>query len=265
MKPTATIPLLLCLALPLCCQQEKPKDLVAEMLATFTKGGIDLDLKSKTLSIDVEVGHPGQPLEYLLVNPRGKAYEALLLTEVKASLLNAALLALGYQKGENARMVDKDPPPSMEEIEKGAPIADIIPPSGMSAWFTVAYKDEVGRQRELPVEDLIVDLTAEKPVEGAKWIFLGGRMGAPNRGDPPVFLADLAGNLVSICYLDPPNHLMTMSHQRAADDNNWWVDEKNCPKPGTKLCLTIHRNKPALLVEREQRRAKDEKRAGKTP
>lgn len=265
MRLPSSIPLLLCLALP--GQQKQDQDPLAEMLETFAKAGIDLDRKAKTLSISAEIGRPDQPLEYLLINPRGKSHEALLMTEVKPSLLNAALIALGFDKdeAENARMVDKDPLPSMEEIENGASYVDIFPPKGMRAWFTVSWQDQDGKDRHLPVEDLIIDLTAQKPLEAAEWIFLGGRMAPPYRGDPPVFLADFSHNLVSICYLEPPNHLITMSHERAADDQNWWVNEEVCPKPGSKVKLTIHRQKPALLVTRERRLSKDKQRAGKTP
>jgi len=108
MRLPITIPLLSCLTLPLSCQQKPAEDPLAEMFRTFAEAGIELDLEARSLSIEAEVGRPDQLLEYLLINPRGKGHEALLVTEVKPSLLNAALLALGFVKGENARMVDKD-------------------------------------------------------------------------------------------------------------------------------------------------------------
>ncbi len=265
MRLPITIPLLSCLTLPLSCQQKPAEDPLAEMFRTFAEAGIELDLEARSLSIEAEVGRPDQLLEYLLINPRGKGHEALLVTEVKPSLLNAALLALGFVKGENARMVDKDPMPSMEEIENGASYVDIFPPKGMSAWFTVSWQDQDGKDQLRPVEDLIVDMSTEKPLQAAEWIFLGGRMAAPYRGDPDVFLADLSHNLVSICYLEPPNHLITMSHERAADDQNWWVNAEICPKPGSKVQLTIHRGKPALLIERERRISEGKQQSAKTP
>ncbi|MHC5063694.1 MAG: YdjY domain-containing protein [Planctomycetota bacterium] len=271
MLQMSTVLPLLCSCLCLPAQDEKPakvagkeQDPLAEMLAAFKEGGIDLDREAKTISIKAELGKPDQPLEYLLINPRGKGHEALLVTDVKPSLLNAALLALGYEKGQNARMKDKDPLPTLEEIEKGASLVDIFPPEGMELWFTVAWEED-GKQREVPVEDLLVELSTQAVPVDVKWIFLGGRMAAPYRGDPPVFLADYAGNLVSICYLEPPNHLATMSHERAGDDQNWWIETELCPKSETEVKLTIHRQKPDLVKKREAAQAKDKKGETKRP
>ncbi len=255
-----------CLALP---AQEKPtaagkQDPLAEMLAAFKEGGIELDREAKTISIKAELGRPDQPLEYLLINPRGKGHEALLVTEVKPSLLNAAMLALGLEKGQNARMKDKDPLPTLEEIEKGAPLVDIFPPEGMQVWFTLSWEEE-GKKQEVAVEDLLVDLSAEAVASEVQWIFLGGRMAAPYRGDPPVFLADFAGNLISICYLEPPNHLVTMRHKRASDDQNWWIETDLCPKPETQVTFTIHRNKPELIEKGEAAAAKAKKGETRLP
>ena len=72
------------------------------------------------------------------------------------------------------------------------------------------------------------------------------------KGEPEVFIADFEGNLFSICYLTPDNHLATMAHERARDDNNWWITNK-LPEPGTEVELVIHRVEPALHVERQKR------------
>ncbi len=221
----------------------KPADPAAgELLARLAAGGVRVDVAAQTVSIDVVRNEPADPIEYLLIHARGKAHEALFVTEVKPSLLNAAFYALGCENGTNARAKPIEPPPSEEEIARGADLVEIIPPQGMQLWITARWKDGEA-QRELPIEALLLDLTTAAPVEQNVWIFLGGRSAPLYRNEPPVFIADFEGNLVSVCYLAPENHLLTMRHERARDDQNWWMTDA-CPPPGTAVELRFHRRMP---------------------
>ena len=239
-------------------QEEKaaPQDPLQQMQKLFEENGIRLDAKARTITVDAVVGRPDQPLEFLLIHQRGKTHESLFVCKAKASVLNAAFLALGYEKGENARVVDKDPLPTPEEVAKGAPIFDVFPPRGMNVWFTVRWKrvnedgDEV--QMEAPVEDLVLDLVTEKPVVDASFIYLGGNMAPMYRDEPPVFMGDYEGNLVSVVYKSPPNHLVTMHHERANDDQIWWQTEL-CPPIETPVEFVIHREESALHKARRAR------------
>ncbi len=243
-----------------------PQDPLQQMQKLFEENGIRLDPKAKTITVDAEVGRPDQPLEFLLIHQRGKTHEALFVCKAKASVLNAAFLALGYEKGENARVVDKDPLPTPEEVAKGAPIFDVFPPKGMGVWFTVRWKrvndegDEV--QMEAPVEDLVLDLVTEKPVVDASFIYLGGNMAPMYRDEPPVFMGDYEGNLISVVYKSPPNHLVTMHHERANDDQIWWQTEM-CPPIGTPVEFVIHRSEPKAHQERRARHEAAKKAAAK--
>ena len=200
----------------------------------------------------------------MLIHPRGKGHEAIIEATAKASVLNAAFLLLGYERGENARIVDKNPLPTPEEVEKGAPLFDLFPPKGMPVWMTAKWTkvDDDGNEVEVhvPVEDMLLDLATEKPVTGASWIYLGGNMAPMYRGEPPVFIADFEGNYFSVVYKSPPNHLITMKHERANDDQVWWVTDI-VPPPGTKVELTVHRTKTPLHVAREKRLAEEAKQA----
>lgn len=235
----------------------------ADLHAAFAKAGIDLDLEHKCLTVKAKVGRPADLLEFVLITRIGKAHEALLLTEVQPSLLNAALLALGLEPGTNATYKEKDPPPSEEEVRAGVDWLIVTPPSGPQVWFTVAWTDGEGHAKEAPIEDWVMDLVTGEGIEEAQWIYIGGRMAPPYRGEPPVYIADLEGNVVSCCYLDPGNHLLTLRHPRARSDQNWWMTEA-CPEPGTEVKMTVHTRKPALVVAREERLAR-ERAAGKQP
>lgn len=234
--------------------------LVDEMKAALAAEGIDLDDKAGTLSFPAQVGAPRHPVEWLLVNEKGKVHECLLVTQSKASLIHGGMLALGFKNGKNVRWQEKDPLPSRDEIMAGAEWLDVFPPEGMPVWLTFEWKDEDGKVRALPVEDLLVDVATLGEVEGASFVYLGGRLAQFYRGEPEKFAADFTGNLMSVPYMEPANHLVTMVHERCQNESNWWLS-KRCPPAGTEGKLTLHRTETAVHKARAQRIAAEGARA----
>ncbi|MEM7204215.1 MAG: YdjY domain-containing protein [Planctomycetota bacterium] len=227
---------------------DDPQELVAHLL----EAGVRVDRAAKSVTIDAIINAAADPLEYLLIHQRGRTHEALFVTEVQPSMLNTAMLLVGLEPGANARMEPIDPPPSEAEIEAGADVARVVPPAGMEVAIQVAWSDEEGgAEHSLAAHELILDLSTREPVGPVTWHYLGGRMAPLYRGEDPVFVADYEGNLVSICYLGPeqPNHLATMRHERARDDQNWWVS-KACPPPGTAVQLQFRRVEPKAAEQR---------------
>lgn len=223
-----------------------------EVLAQFAEQKIALDLEKGTMTVDAVVNAPPDPIEYVLIHRKGKKHEAMFFTESKPSIMNAGLLLLGMQPGKNAAFKEKSPPPTLEELEKGADPLEITEPSGMPFWMTVSWTDDQGKPVERCIEDLVADIGAQEPLRTAEWIYLGGRMAALNRGEPEVYVADFEGNLVSLIYTTPDNHLGTLKHERARDDENWTVTEF-MPAHGVKVKFTFHSKKPKLVEEREAR------------
>jgi hypothetical protein len=76
------------------------------------------------------------------------------------------------------------------------------------------------------------------------------------RNDPEVYVADMEGNLISVCYLSPDNHLGTMVHADARDDQMWWTTTL-LPPPDTEVDFVFHRVEPAIHVERGKRLKKE--------
>ena len=237
-------------------EQDKAKAMEKILLETLKKENVELDLKNKTLTIPVVVNRPTSDLEYVLIHARGKKHEALLATLSKPSVIQTGLLALGLENGKNAWFKDKEPPPSQEELEQGVDPYIVMPPTGPKLFMTVKYEDEEGEKVERPIEELLFDWGANKPVRDNSWIFLGGRMAQLYRGEPEVFMADFEGNLISVCYMHPANHLLTMDHERARDQMNWTV-APDCPPPGTEMTLTFHTTKPKIVADRESRKDKE--------
>jgi hypothetical protein len=237
-----------------CQQEEDPQQLLRELLASFAKEKIVVDAKRATVTVPAVVNPPQDPIEYLLIHRRGKKHEAVFWTNSKPSVLNAALLTIGLKQGKNATYKEKVPAPTLEEVQNGADPLVVTPPQGAPFWMTVRWTDEEGDAQERCVEDMVLDLTTREPMGTCKWVYLGGRMAQLYKDDPEVFIADFEGNLISVCYLTPDNHLATMVHERARDDQNWWTT-KELPEPGTEVQFVFHGKKPKLHVERERRLA----------
>jgi hypothetical protein len=227
-----------------------------EMKAQFAKEGVVLDAKAQTVTVPAVVNSPPDPIEYLLIHKKGKRHEAVFVTSAKPSVLNAALLLLGLQTGKNASYVEKQPPPTLEEVQKGADPLIVTPPQGQPFWMTVRWKTPEGKVEEHCVEDMILDLGKQKSVAGADWVYLGGRMAQIYKNEPEVYIADYEGNLISICYLSPDNHLATMVHADARDDQNWWTTTL-VPPPETPVEFVFHKNRTPLHTARDARLAKE--------
>lgn len=240
-------------------QDPKPQDaeeLMRQVMQQFQKEGITLDAKAETVTIKVVVNEPQDPLEYLLIHRRGKKHEAMFYTTSKPSVLNAALLMLGLQPGENAKAEEIKPAPSIEEIEKGAETVKVTPPKGMNVWMTVKWTTPEGKPVEYCIEDLLLDLSTQKPVVDCSWVFLGGRMAKFYKDEPEVFAADMEGNLISTCYMFPENQLLTISHKAGNDQHNWWLTDR-VPPPETEVEFVFHKKEPKIHVEREKRVQKE--------
>ena len=239
-------------------QQPDPAKVLQEVVQQFEKEGIVFDGKAQTVTIKAVVNQPQDPIEYLLIYRRGKRHEAMFITQSKPSVLNAALLMLGLEPGSNASYVEKTPRPTLEDIERGVDPIIVTPPKGMPLWLTVRWKTPEGKQVEYCIEDLLLELRTQRPVRGNSWVFLGGRMARLYKNEPEVYVADYEGTLFSVCYLAPDNHLVTMVHKFARDDQNWWMTSK-MPEPDTEVQIVIHKNQPQLHKDREVRVAKEAK------
>lgn len=248
--------------------QEKPKPTPKQdaaqdpgaraLLEKLREEGIEVDLKNKRMSIPVVVNRVQNDLEYLLIYKTGKKHESMMVTDAKPSLISVGLVLLGAQRGKNAAMKEKDPLPTEEQMRAGVSPYIFIPPQakGPKLFMTVRYKDHKGRQVEKAIEELILDYEANLTVTDNAWVFLGGRMAQLYRNEPEVFMANYEGNLISICYMHPPNHILTMMHERGRDEMNW-LRSDHCPPPGTEMSLIFHTTEPEVRVDYRKRMAKE--------
>lgn len=217
-----------------------------ELIKILAAGGVKIDFEKATVSVEARVGTRDDYIEYLLIGPRGKKHEGLFVTPAKASLIHAAMLALGYEKGVNARAVPKDPFPTEEEYKKGAETHDRFPPKGQEVFLTVQWKDEKsGKIHQYRIQDLYHDLVHGGTVKNAHYVYLGSRMARLYKGEEPQYMADVEQNLISNYYVMPDNQLITVVHKHAWDDSIWFPAMDRLPPKGHLVTFIFSRKQIA--------------------
>ncbi len=219
--------------------QEKKGDAKRKLLELFKKQGISLDAKSSQIWVGGKVNITRDFLEFVAIGPRGKKHESLIMLNCLGSTLNTALALLKLKPGKNVDYKPVVPLPTREEVEKGAPTAIVIPPSGPRVYLALRWTTKDGKQKTVAIEDLILDVRKDAPLRDAEWIYFGGRMARLYKGEPPVYMADYEQNYISTYYAKPDNQLITIRHKMGNYDDNWWPNERLLPERGAKVELGI--------------------------
>jgi len=226
-------------------QQAAPisADVAEQARAAFAAEGILLDVQKAIASVPAEILVRGELLEYLVVNPRGAVHESAFLTAISASRINAALLALGAQPGQNARWKRRDPPPTPEELRDGAPAYEVTLPQGDGFYLYVAWKLD-GETVFHRMEDLILDLRSGATMRRHRWVYLGSRMLRLRQdSSKEAFAADLEGNLINIAFFEQGNTLLTGALPECEDQTSWQSNFWLLPERGSQVELVFSRDR----------------------
>lgn len=213
----------------------------AALQKALAEHGIWLQPELGACAIAARVLVRSDPLEYVLVNRSGNAHESLLVTEVVASELNVALLSLGLQPGCNAVWTPRDPPPTREELLAGAQPYDVAPPQGDGLRMYAAWKEK-GELYFFRLEDLIRNLQSGRSLRRHEWVYLGSRS-VPSREDPAqqLFVADLEGNLINLCFFEQGNTLLTGSLPECLQQTIWVGNSSLLPPAGEPVLFVFSR------------------------
>ncbi|MHC4892437.1 MAG: YdjY domain-containing protein [Planctomycetota bacterium] len=247
-------------------------DVVAALLA---EGGVRFEPERGRFSIAARVATRDDLLEFLLVGPKGSAYESLFATEADPTLLNTAFLALGLEEGRNVRWVFADDGAEIAPAEGsradaagdwlGGREVRLEPPSGdgllMYAGWTEGDEDFLFR-----IEDLLGNIESNAPLPRQRWTYIGSRFVESAKTGEEVFIAALEQNLVNIAWFPEGNTLVTATHpvcerQDVWVGNPWLVPEPNTPvriffsrDPMTTLPVDIREQLPDATAEGEESR-----------
>lgn len=226
--------------------RQDPSESPRDVLDALAKSGIDLDLEQGTVSVPATFLILDDWLEYLIVTPQGKSHESLFQTEVRPSLLNAAILALGLEPGERMQWVDRDPPPTEEEMEAG--VRPIVPvaPKGPELFLYAEWTsgDEVYRYR---VEDLVLKSNSRTAMERTGWVFVSSPFvldhPRPGQERREVFGADRDGNIASLCFFANETHLLSSPDPDAVHQTIWTANPFLCPAKDTPCTLIFSKKR----------------------
>lgn len=217
------------------------KDAAEALQRAFEAAGVRIDRAAGVLSFPAEILVRDELLEYLLVNPHGAVHESLFVADVPADVLNAALLALGLQRGQNVQYVQKDPPPTPDELRAGARAFDIVPPSGDAVQLYAAWREE-GELFFFRIEDLVRDLDRGRTMRRHAWVYLGSRWIESRRGGGgPLYAATAEGNLACISFFSAGNTLLTAALPECVAQTSWLPNGWLLPPTGSQVLLIASR------------------------
>ena len=219
-------------ARPWPAQADAQEDAQAGLRQALVQEGIALDLAGGVLSVPATVLIKNELLEYLLVGPNGAMHESLFLTQVRPSLLNAALLLLGVEPGRNAHWEERAGPGRESGTnEHGRPNRTIYPPQGDGFFLYAAWR-EAGETYFFRVEDMVRNLESGRSLRRQRWVYLGSRFLALKSGARESFLADVEGNLINLSFFFQGNTLLTSAAPECFEQTIWAANEWLLPGRG---------------------------------
>ncbi len=246
----AVVPFLAWMALP--AQEPAATDL-ASVVEELAGHGVRLDLKAQRIELEAEICQDREPLEYLLVAGHGADHESLLIVrEASAQALNTAILLLGLKQGSNVQYVEKDPPPTREQMEAGESLYQEVPAQGDGFYIYVAW-DQVGADGSAEhfvyrAEDLVVNVAEDRTYRRGPWVYLGSRFVRPHKDAEEFFAAEGEGNWISVCYFNPANQLMTGNDPAAGNQYVWYPNMFLMPEIGEKVRLIFSRKRLEISI-----------------
>lgn len=222
------------------------------LVAAFAEQGVRVDVEKGRIEIDASICQRYEPLEYLLVKqPEGKNHESLFACEgVSAEALNAAMLMLGVEKGRNGELLAVEPAPTLEEVRAGAATYTVQRASGDGFYIYATWEVEEadGVERYIyRAEDLVLNVRRESTFQRGKWVYLGSRFIKPHKDAKEFFAAEGEGNLVSLVYFSPANHLLTGADPAGDDQNVWYPNAWLLPPMGHPVKLIFSREPLDLI------------------
>ena len=209
------------------------KDRIKEIApGEFELGGIKINAKTREVRVPTAVQLKKAPIEYMLVTETGKTHESVLVTKVKPTDLQLALLLASFQPGTEG-LANKDLPPDIK------PVAPIVPatPGAHRVTLTVEWR-QGGDVKKVPLSDWMLNINERKPPPDlGTWIFNGSRI------DERGFIAEVEGSFIAV-WLDQ-NAIINSPAKGNWDDGLWISNPAAIPDEGTEVTLIIAPEKPA--------------------
>ena len=186
----------------------------------YAIGKVKLNKKTREITFGAGVNLVDRPLEYLLVNGKGKVHEALCITDISPLHLNVAMKLLGFKESKELfEIVDEDYRPTGQFFH----VPDHVKKAARLEIFLEWKEGEIKKRK--PINELIYNPATEKTMRPGPWLYTGSYM---HNG---YFKAEIAGDIFAIHPRQPP--LVSYPGDDHAGENAWLTDPKKVPEEGT--------------------------------
>jgi hypothetical protein len=204
---------------------EKVRKLAAE------KG---IALRESRVDVPAVVIQDRAMLEFFAVAAGGKEHEAVVAllgnvdpegntrrAEGLPGMLNACLLALGYQKGTPVK-VSRD--------------GKVLPPEGEPIYLYIEWEED-GKTVRARAEDLIYNIQREATMERGKWVYVGSRFERDFGSGEVIYMADVTGDVAAT--YSWPNTIIDNTTSEGQDDIYYRCFTGRIPKVGTRVTMVF--------------------------
>ncbi|MDB4436131.1 YdjY domain-containing protein [Akkermansiaceae bacterium] len=197
----------------------------------FQIGKVKVNRKTREISFGAGVNLIDRPLEYLLVNGKGKVHEALCITDVSPINLNIAIKLLGLKSSQELfEIIDEDYRPTGKFPDVPAKIK-------AAARLDIFLEWPVnGKTKRVSMNELIYNPVIEKTMAPGPWLYTGSYI---HEGQ---FKAEIAGDLFALHPRQPA--MVNYPGKDHTGENDWLPDSEKIPEEGTVVTfiLTPHKS-----------------------
>lgn len=178
-----------------------------------------LDLRRKQVVMMGTVCQADYPLEFFVTYP-DRAYEAIVSSDVRPSLVHAGLLAIGAKPGKPVQFQP-----------------EFTPPNGMEITVEVRWKDANGKQHSSPAQDWVRSVKTKKPLD-INWVFAGSHTVTDEETGENRYQAD-GGDF--ICLLNRPSALLDLPirSESSLESRLFEAFRERLPPTGTPVTIVL--------------------------
>ena len=202
---------------------------------TYEVGNITVHKQSRIIAFNALVNQVSGPIEYLLVNARGKTHESLFLSNIRPINLNVAFLLIGYQPSPELFQIRT---PDHRPTGKYPTVPEKV--RSLARLRIAATWRSAGEEVTVDVNDLIMNNETGAAMAPGPWLYTGSVITETG------FRAEQTGDIAAV-FSDPSAMVNHPSEARTRDDI-WSVRRGPLPAVGSPIRITItpffDRNKP---------------------
>jgi hypothetical protein len=193
-----------------------PKTVVSTARASLMQmGTVWVDATDRAVIVSGFVNQVSGPVELLACGPGGKVHESAFVLQANMTDIQAAILLIGIKNGEPMELLGKSPP------------------RGDGILLSVEWK-EGDRNRVLPAEYFLRDISNRKRAKHGAWIFNGSKI------EEGQFMAEMEQSVVAT-YWDPWAIINLASPDLGTDDERLAINTDTIPPRFTDIRMVIRR------------------------